>query len=118
MGVSGALTSTTAGFVRRSDSRTASFLGPSAIPPQTTLTWPSWSVTRSALVTVIPETWARRSGGNSCRIEMAALIPSGSGTSDADMLADLTRVPRGMWVLLFGLVSGAAVLAAAWVLLG
>jgi len=58
-------------------------LGPSAIPPQTTLTWPSWSVTRSALVTVIPETWARRSGGNSCRIEMAALIPSGSGTSDA-----------------------------------
>jgi hypothetical protein len=40
-----------------------------------------------------------------------------SGASDADMLAGLTRVPRGMWVLLFGLVSAGAVVVAAWVLL-
>jgi hypothetical protein len=40
-----------------------------------------------------------------------------SGTSDADMLAGLTRVPRGMWVLLFGLLAVGAVITAAWMLL-
>lgn len=40
-----------------------------------------------------------------------------SGASDADMLARLTRVPRGMWVLLFGLLAAGAVIVAAWVLL-
>jgi hypothetical protein len=39
------------------------------------------------------------------------------GRSDVDMLAHLTRVPGGMWAALFGLLAGAAVLAAAWVLL-
>jgi hypothetical protein len=33
------------------------------------------------------------------------------------MLAGLTRVPRGMWVLLFGLLAMGAVIAAAWMLL-
>ncbi|HYH31852.1 MAG TPA: M50 family metallopeptidase [Pseudonocardia sp.] len=40
-----------------------------------------------------------------------------SGASDADMLARLTHVPRGMWVLLFGLLAAVAVIVAAWVLL-
>ena len=40
-----------------------------------------------------------------------------SGASDADMLAGLTRVPRGMWVLLFGLLATATAIVAAWVLL-
>ncbi|MHA6627993.1 M50 family metallopeptidase [Pseudonocardia sichuanensis] len=40
-----------------------------------------------------------------------------AGASDADMLAGLTRVPRGMWVLLFGLLAAAAAIVAAWVLL-
>jgi len=39
------------------------------------------------------------------------------GRSDVDILAHLTRVPGGMWAALFGLLAGAAVLAAAWVLL-
>jgi hypothetical protein len=39
------------------------------------------------------------------------------GSSDADMLARLTRVPGGMWTGLFGLVAGVAVVTAAWVLL-
>jgi hypothetical protein len=40
-----------------------------------------------------------------------------SGTSDADMLAHLTRVPGGMWAALFWLVASVAVIVAAWVLL-
>lgn len=39
------------------------------------------------------------------------------GNSDADMLADLTRIPGGMWAALFWLVAGVAVITAAWVLL-
>lgn len=39
------------------------------------------------------------------------------GNSDADMLADLTRVPGAVWAVLFWLVGGAAVLGAGWVLL-
>jgi hypothetical protein len=39
------------------------------------------------------------------------------GNSDADMLADLTRLPGGMWAALFWLVAGVAVITAAWVLL-
>ena len=39
------------------------------------------------------------------------------GTSDADMLGGLTWVPRGMWVLVFGLLAAGAVIIAAWVLL-
>jgi hypothetical protein len=38
-------------------------------------------------------------------------------SSDADMIARLTRVPGGIWAGLFWLVSGAAVVIAAWVLL-
>jgi hypothetical protein len=38
-------------------------------------------------------------------------------SSDADMIARLTRVPGGIWAGLFWLVSGAAVVTAAWVLL-
>jgi hypothetical protein len=41
----------------------------------------------------------------------------GYGTSDADMLASLTGVPRGMWVLLFGLLAAGAVVVAAVILL-
>ncbi|MDN5932625.1 MAG: M50 family metallopeptidase [Pseudonocardia sp.] len=39
------------------------------------------------------------------------------GTSDADMLARLTGLPGGMWAALFWLISGVAVIAAAWFLL-
>ncbi len=39
------------------------------------------------------------------------------GDSDADMLAGLTRVPAGLWSALFWLLAGAAVVAAAWILL-
>jgi Peptidase M50B-like len=39
------------------------------------------------------------------------------GTSDADMLASLTWLPRGMWVLVFGLLAAGAVIAAAGILL-
>ena len=39
------------------------------------------------------------------------------GASDVEMLARLTRVPAGMWAGLFWLISGAAVITAAWVLL-
>jgi Peptidase M50B-like len=39
------------------------------------------------------------------------------GTSDADMLARLTRVPGGIWAALFWLLAAAAVIVAAWVLL-
>lgn len=39
------------------------------------------------------------------------------GTSDVDMLAQLTGVPGGMWAALFWLVSGVAVVTSAWVLL-
>jgi hypothetical protein len=39
------------------------------------------------------------------------------GASDADMLASLTWLPRGMWVLLFWLIAAAAVIVAAGVLL-
>jgi Peptidase M50B-like len=39
-----------------------------------------------------------------------------SGTSDADMLAALTWLPRGMWVFLFGLLAVGAVIVAAWML--
>lgn len=39
------------------------------------------------------------------------------GNSDADMLADLTRVPGAVWAVLFWLVGGGAVLGAGWVLL-
>jgi hypothetical protein len=38
-------------------------------------------------------------------------------SSDADMIAQLTRVPGGIWAGLFWLLSGAAVVTAAWVLL-
>jgi hypothetical protein len=38
------------------------------------------------------------------------------GTSDADMLAALTWLPRGMWVLLFAVLAVGAVMVAAWVL--
>jgi hypothetical protein len=40
------------------------------------------------------------------------------GTSDAEMLAGLTGLPGGMWAALFWLISGLAVIAAAWFLLG
>lgn len=40
------------------------------------------------------------------------------GASDADMLARLTGVAGGMWAGLFWLISGVAVITAAWVLLG
>lgn len=40
------------------------------------------------------------------------------GVSDADMLASLTRVPAGIWTAAFGLVSTAAVVGTAWILLG
>ncbi len=40
------------------------------------------------------------------------------GASDADMLASLTRVPAGIWTAVFGLVSTAAVVGTAWILLG
>lgn len=39
------------------------------------------------------------------------------GNSDADMLAQLTRVPGAVWAVLFWLVGGAAVVGAGWVLL-
>jgi hypothetical protein len=39
------------------------------------------------------------------------------GDSDADMLAGLTRAPAGMWSALFGLLAGAAVIVAGWILL-
>jgi hypothetical protein len=39
------------------------------------------------------------------------------GDSDADMLAGLTHVPGGIWVVLFWLVAGVAVITTAWVLL-
>jgi hypothetical protein len=39
------------------------------------------------------------------------------GSSDADMLAALTWMPRGMWVLVFGLLAAGAIMVAAWVLL-
>ena len=39
------------------------------------------------------------------------------GASDADMLASLTWLPRGMWVLLFWLIAAAAVIVAAGILL-
>jgi hypothetical protein len=39
------------------------------------------------------------------------------GTSDADMLASLTWLPRGMWVLVFGLLAAGAVIVAAGILL-
>ncbi|MGI5132685.1 M50 family metallopeptidase [Pseudonocardia sp. CA-107938] len=42
----------------------------------------------------------------------------GGGTSDADMLAALTRLPRGMWIAVFWLIGLAAVIAAAWVQFG
>jgi hypothetical protein len=35
------------------------------------------------------------------------------GTSDADQLAALTRVPRGLWVTLFALVAVAALVLGA-----
>jgi hypothetical protein len=38
-------------------------------------------------------------------------------SSDAEMLAGLTRVPGGMWAGLFWLLAGGAVVTAAWVLL-
>lgn len=40
------------------------------------------------------------------------------GTSDADMLATLTRLPRGMWIAVFWLIGLAAVAATAWVQFG
>ncbi|SHK27325.1 Peptidase M50B-like [Pseudonocardia thermophila] len=40
------------------------------------------------------------------------------GTSDADMLAALTRLPRGMWVGVFWLIGTAALVATAWVQFG
>jgi len=40
------------------------------------------------------------------------------GTSDADMLTALTRVPRGMWIAVFWLLGVAAVIAAAWIQFG
>jgi hypothetical protein len=40
------------------------------------------------------------------------------GESDADALARLTGVPRGMWAGLFWLVGTAAVITGAWVLVG
>lgn len=40
------------------------------------------------------------------------------GVSDADMLASLTRVPAGIWTAVFGLISMAAVVGTAWILLG
>jgi hypothetical protein len=42
----------------------------------------------------------------------------GGGTSDADMLAAITRVPRGMWVAIFWFLAVAAVIATAWVQFG
>jgi hypothetical protein len=39
------------------------------------------------------------------------------GTSDADMLGRITAVPGGMWVALFGVCAGVAVIVTAWVLL-
>jgi Peptidase M50B-like len=39
------------------------------------------------------------------------------GASDADMLASLTWMPRGMWVLLFWLLAAGAVIIAAGILL-
>lgn len=39
-----------------------------------------------------------------------------SGTSDADVLAALTWLPRGMWVLLFAVLAVVAVMVAAWVM--
>jgi Peptidase M50B-like len=39
------------------------------------------------------------------------------GTSDADMLASLTWLPRGMWVLVFGFLAAGAVIVAAGILL-
>jgi hypothetical protein len=40
-----------------------------------------------------------------------------SGASDADALGRITPVPGGMWAAMFWLVAGAAVFAAAWILL-
>lgn len=40
------------------------------------------------------------------------------GGTDADMLAELTRVPGGMWAALFWLITGVAVPVAAVILLG
>lgn len=40
------------------------------------------------------------------------------GGTDVDMLADLTRLPGGMWSALFWLVTGVAVPVAGWILLG
>src|SRR6478736_4286324 len=45
------------------------------------------------------------------------LRPRRGGASDADMLARLTHVPGAVWRAFFWLVAGAAVVAAAWVLL-
>jgi len=42
----------------------------------------------------------------------------GGGTSDADMLAALTRMPRGMWIAVFWLLGLGAVIATAWVQFG
>jgi hypothetical protein len=62
-------------------------------------------------------TWFLLFGGLRAVRELQRSGRRRSGTSDADMLAGLTRVPRGMWVLLFWLLAGVAVAAAAWVLL-
>ncbi len=40
------------------------------------------------------------------------------GTSDADMLAALTRVPRGIWIGVFWLLAAGAVVTTAWVQFG
>jgi hypothetical protein len=42
----------------------------------------------------------------------------GGGTSDADMLAALTRMPGGMWIAIFWFLAVAAVIATAWVQFG
>lgn len=61
--------------------------------------------------------WFLLFGGVRAVHELGRTTYGGRGTSDADMLGVLTWLPRGLWVLLFGVLAAAAVIVAAGILL-
>jgi hypothetical protein len=61
--------------------------------------------------------WFLLFGGVRAVHELRRTTRARYGTSDADLLGALTWVPRGLWVLLFGLVTVADVIVAARILL-
>ncbi|MBO0851272.1 MAG: M50 family metallopeptidase [Pseudonocardia sp.] len=61
--------------------------------------------------------WFLLFGGVRAVHELQRTTRARRGSSDADMLGALTWLPRGLWVLLFGLLAAAAVIAAAGILL-